>query len=135
MTFNVNQISKVSTGDAHISIPQDFNYKLSTDTVATIKASAYFNDYVEYLEIDDTIYLVGSDGSDLVKVTAVTPDVTVTSILATLPPASVTLAELSAGIAMSHIVKFAGEHTTVGGAATESITITGALVGDLAFAV
>jgi len=47
--------------------------------------------------------------------------------------ANVTLAKLAAGIAPSHVVKFAGQHTTVGGAAAEAITVTGAAATDLAF--
>jgi hypothetical protein len=47
--------------------------------------------------------------------------------------ANVTLAKLAAGITPSHIVKFGGQHTTVGGSASEAITVTGALATDLAF--
>lgn len=47
--------------------------------------------------------------------------------------ANVTLAKLASGIAPSHVVKFAGQPTTVGGAAAEAITVTGALNTDLAF--
>lgn len=46
---------------------------------------------------------------------------------------SVTLAKLASGITPSHIVKFAGQTTTVGGAAAEAFTVTGALATDLAF--
>lgn len=47
--------------------------------------------------------------------------------------ANVTLAKLAAGITPSHVVKFAGQPTTVGGAAAEAFTVTGALSTDLAF--
>jgi len=47
--------------------------------------------------------------------------------------ANVTLAKLAAGITPSHIVKYAGQPTTVGGAAEEAFTVTGALATDLAF--
>lgn len=47
--------------------------------------------------------------------------------------ANVTMAKLATGISASHIVKFAGQPTTVGGAAAEVITVTGALNTDLAF--
>lgn len=46
---------------------------------------------------------------------------------------SVTLAKLATGVAPSHVVKFAGQPTTVGGAAAEAFTVTGALSTDLAF--
>lgn len=47
--------------------------------------------------------------------------------------ANVTLAKLATGITPSHVVKFAAQYTTTGGAAAEAITVTGALVTDLAF--
>jgi hypothetical protein len=39
--------------------------------------------------------------------------------------AAVTLAKLASGITPSHVVKFAGKHTTTGGSATEAFTVTG----------
>lgn len=47
--------------------------------------------------------------------------------------ANVTLGKLSAGITPSHVIKFASQYTTTGGAAAEAITVTGALNTDLAF--
>ncbi len=47
--------------------------------------------------------------------------------------ANVTLAKLAAGITPSHVVKFAGQPTTVGGAAAEAFVVTGAAATDLAF--
>lgn len=41
--------------------------------------------------------------------------------------ANVTLAKLAAGITPSHVIKFANQVTTVGGAATEAFTVTGAV--------
>lgn len=48
--------------------------------------------------------------------------------------AAVTLAKLATGITPSHVIKFAGQKTTVGGAASEAFTITGAVAAtDRAF--
>lgn len=47
--------------------------------------------------------------------------------------ANVTLAKLAPGITPSHVVKFAAQYTTVGGAAAEAITIAGVLASDLPF--
>lgn len=44
---------------------------------------------------------------------------------------AVTLAKLAPAVAPSHVVKFAGKHTTVGGAAAEAITVTGVLSTDI----
>ena len=46
---------------------------------------------------------------------------------------AVDLAMLSVGIAPSHVVKFAGQPTTVGGAAAEAFAVAGILATDLAF--
>lgn len=51
----------------------------------------------------------------------------------TIGAGSVLLASLATGIRPSHIVKFAGQPTTVGGAAAEAFTVAGAAATDLAF--
>lgn len=48
--------------------------------------------------------------------------------------ANVTLAKLAAGITPSHVIKFGGQLTSVGGAAAEAFTVTGAVAAtDRAF--
>ena len=47
---------------------------------------------------------------------------------------AVTLAKLATGISPSHIVKFAGNHTTAGGGISEDKTITGVLSTDIVIA-
>lgn len=44
---------------------------------------------------------------------------------------AITLAKLASGIAPSHVVKFAGTFTTLGGDASETITVTGAAATDI----
>lgn len=44
---------------------------------------------------------------------------------------AVTLAKLAAGVSPSHVVKFAGKHTTAGGSATEVKTVTGVAATDI----
>lgn len=51
----------------------------------------------------------------------------------TIQAGAVELGMLDAGVAPSHVVKFAAQATTAGGAAAEAITVTGALATDLAF--
>jgi hypothetical protein len=46
----------------------------------------------------------------------------------------ISLANLDSGIAPAYIVVFAGQHTTAGGDANESATVTGALATDIAIA-
>jgi hypothetical protein len=44
---------------------------------------------------------------------------------------SVNLAALTSGITPSHVVKYAGKHTTLGGAAAEAFTVTGVATTDI----
>ncbi|MBW2986721.1 hypothetical protein KY333_05110 [Candidatus Woesearchaeota archaeon] len=48
---------------------------------------------------------------------------------------AVTKDKLAVGVKPSHMVVYAGEHTTVGTSATESITVAGALATDIAVVV
>ena len=58
---------------------------------------------------------------------------TVIDTSGTLASGSVGFTQLASGITPSHIVKFAGKPTTVGGAAAEAFTVTGIAATDLAF--
>lgn len=92
-------------------------YTSSTDSLATVAGSGYFNNLTG-LAIGDIIYVVASDGSRLIHVTAISPNVTTATVV-------------TAGQAAS--IRFVGTHTTVGTAAFEDITVTGMLATDLAF--
>lgn len=108
--------------------------------------------------LNDLIVINGNDASAFYIVSAIVGDVTVSVFAAsgvvgtaniqdgavTAPKlasdavttakilnANVTLAKLAAGIAPSHVVKFAGRVNSTGGSATEVITITGALATDI----
>lgn len=59
---------------------------------------------------------------------------TVKDYVDTLPAGSITLSELASGIAPSHVVKFAGKYTTLGGSATEAQTVTGVAATDIVVA-
>lgn len=75
-------------------------------------------------------------GSALNVATGVTPTGDVipdNTGLFTIQAGAVDLAMLSSGITPSHVVKFADQETTVGGAAAEAFTVTGAAATDLAF--
>ena len=60
MAFNFDHFQGVSSGEA--SSPKLWTYKSTTDAVATIEASGYFNQIFETLNQGDLIYVVGSDG-------------------------------------------------------------------------
>lgn len=74
------------------------------------------------------------NGSAVATAVTMSGDVTISNTgVSTIGSGTIDKAMLSSGISASHIVKFGGQHTTVGGAAAEAITVTGALVTDLAF--
>lgn len=126
-------------------------YVSTSETWATIVASAYFNTFINEFSVGDWILIRASDDAGFVNVTSVTTNVTVSA--ATLPinsvatdniqadavtnaklaDDSVSLEQLDSGITPSHITVFAGKHTTTGGDATEAITVPGALATDLVF--
>ncbi len=138
---------------AELGGPAIFTYRSDDDNAATIEGANYFADVVFDLSVNDIIFAQGSDAFTARSVLAVDRDagtITTQSIglndaIATanieddavtnakIADDAVSLENLDDGIAPSHVVKFAGQPTTVGGNAAEAITVTGALVSDLAF--
>ena len=91
-------------GPTSVSFPvggvDTWGYKSTTDNLATINASGYFNSVnggnpETYLDIGDLIYIVGSDGIGFSSVTAVSPNVTVNPFNAVLGPGSVGTANIA----------------------------------------
>lgn len=77
--------------------------------------------------------LVGNAGGIATDV-ALSGDATILASGAlTIAAGAVTKAKLAAGVRPSHMIVFAGQPTTVGGAASEAIAVVGALITDLAF--
>lgn len=180
MTFDKDDLARISTSGNEIP-PTWRSFVSTTDALATVIASGYFNEKINDWEVDDVIHIQATDGYGLYKVNSVTTNVTVEAYdipegnldladgkifvgdatnkaaavdisgdatitnagvltiendavtTAKILDSNVTLAKLAAGITPSHVVKFAGQPTTVGGAATEAFTVTGALATDLAF--
>ncbi len=139
------------------SVPVSWIYQQTADTLTTIRASGYFNDWTNNLSQNDYLYIVGSDGADWVNVSSATGAATVTTVefitagdiadgsitaakLATdavetvkIKDANVTLAKLAAGITPSHVVKFAAKLTTVGGTDTETFSVSGITSTDFVY--
>lgn len=85
------------------------------------------------ISLTDAHILVGN-GSNIATDVAMSGDVTISNTGAvTIANGAVTKAKLASGVQASHMIVFAGQPTTVGGAAAEAITVTGALNTDLAF--
>jgi hypothetical protein len=136
MAYDGQYLNTVSSGKNSLA-PTVWEYISSGDTLATIVASAYFNNAQDgvggagRLRINDFMLIKGSDAASLYYVTAVTPNVTMSSAtVANIVAGSIVLADLATGVAPSHVVKYGGNFTTVGGDATEVITVTGATTND-----
>lgn len=124
--------------------PAVFSYGSADDNAATVGGADYFASEAQDLAVGDLIFADCSDAYVSLRVATVTrgasPSVTTETAgfstgigTANIQDGAVTLAKLATAVAPSHIVKFAGQPTTVGGAAAEVITVTGAAATDLAF--
>ncbi len=147
-------------GVPQVRVPLLWGYGTSTDTIATVSAAGYFTPFSDFfisgftnqLGVGDVINCVCSDGPIALTVTVVAGGVVTTAIevgansvdtaaiqalavtTAKIAANAVTLAKLDAGITPSHIIKFAGQLTTVGGAAAEAFAVAGAVAAtDRAF--
>jgi hypothetical protein len=76
MTFVNANFARV-TSSANENAQVIWAYKSSTDNIATVVASAYFNTKITALAVGDVIYIEASDAHRLVRVTSVTTNVTV----------------------------------------------------------
>lgn len=139
MAFIQRNWALESTGGYDSEAPQAFAYKSSADSIATIKGSGYFNNVRPLPNIGDKISIWGSDGSDIVRVTAVSPNITVTDWVAIsvseLPLTDGSMymgngSNVAIEVAVKSYILLDGRHTTAGGDATEVITATGAVAGD-----
>ncbi len=101
MSFDLTRFSRISaTGNDRA--PIWYSYVSSTDAIATIEASAYFNNLMQDLtngvgiiKVGDILYAKGSDSDSLLRVTAVITNVTTTGFsINQIDPNSVTSADL-----------------------------------------
>lgn len=143
--------------------PALFSYASAADNIATVTAANYFAPAVYDLAVGDLIFIDASDADGIYLVDAVDRTAETVSVVSYGPAgavgtanlidgavtalklasdavttakilnANVTLAKLAAGIAPSHVVKYAAEYTTTGGSASEAITVNGVLATDLVF--
>ncbi len=128
MAFTLNNWDKLSA-EGNTNVPRIYAYYSASDAIATIVASAYFNNIDAALTIGDQINIVGSDGAETVRVTAVSPNVTVAADPA--PAAgSITNTEInaSAAIAYSKLAALTSGNILVGSAGNVATSV--ALSGD-----
>lgn len=105
MAFVRQDFDQIS-GSRNNSIPNIFGYVSTTDAIATILASAYFNEAKKSfptMKIGDLIVVNSTDeSSEFLKVTAVSPNVTtIVETQTTIPDGVVTNAKVAANAAIA----------------------------------
>jgi hypothetical protein len=132
MAFSLSKWDKLSAA-GNSSVRELWGYTDTSITLATIEASAFFNDVADHLTIGDTIWARGSDGVDQLNVTAVSPNVTV-AIDPDVAPGSITNTEISASaaIAFSKLATLTNTHILVGSGAGVATDV--AMSGDATLA-
>lgn len=84
MAFTINNWGVISSGAGLSPLQKTlFQYVRTSETIATITASAYFNylsDNNNPINTHDLIYIVGSNGAGWYRFTSATSDVTVAAI-------------------------------------------------------
>ena len=82
MTFNSLYLSQIDAGFNTSVSPRWSSYTDTTQTRATMIASAFFNSIASQIRLNDIIHVTGSDGIGLYYVTAITPNVTLGALVA-----------------------------------------------------
>lgn len=130
MAFNLNNFDKLSS-EGLPQVRAIFSYISSSETLATVEASGYFNSAATKFSLGDDIMLNCSDGYDWVTVTATSPNVTV-STEHSVPAGSITNTQISAtaAIAFSKLANLTSAHVLLGNAS--NVATDTAITGDIA---
>lgn len=139
MSFNSqgwNCISRATTAPKPVFYTYNVNLIDGTDsddTVATIATSGFFNDVSFIIDTNDLIYVIGSDGNGLYRVTSAN-DVQPVTITAfdSVPAGSIVNADISASaaIAFSKLAALTSANILVGSAGNVATSV--AMSGDAA---
>lgn len=142
--FN-EKINSLKVSDIIYVKSSDDQQFLKVTSITTNVTTAQFSEVVDdgsitTVKIADLAVTNAKIGPDAVSTTKIldvnvtTPKIALDAIDNTLiADNAVSLENLDAGITPSHITVFSDEHTTIGGAAAEVITVTGALATDLVY--
>lgn len=134
----------LTVDDGIVNGPALYTYESADDTLAVITGAGYFDSQWRSLSAGDFFMITGTDSTGLFRVSAVDATLKTVTLVAFpagapvttsgIANAAVTLPKLAAGIAPSHVVKYAGRSANAGGSATIAITVTGLLATDVVFA-
>jgi hypothetical protein len=117
MAFDLTKLNRVSSGQNTKSFTI-FSY-LTTDTRATVEGTGYFNDANDgytgngRLMLGDLIIVERADAVAIYRITALTPNITLTQLTGD---------------------KYKGTVTTTSGSATQTTTVSGVTANDRVFA-
>jgi hypothetical protein len=75
MAFILGDFARVSSS-GNFDAPAQYSYKSTSDSLATVTGSGYFNKQRTFIRVDDVIYVAASDDQEFIRVTAVSPNVT-----------------------------------------------------------
>lgn len=81
MSFILANFSRIDV-NSQTDLPRLWQYYSAADSIATISASAYFNDAASYVNINDLIFITGSDAQQINSVQAISPNVTTSAFAA-----------------------------------------------------
>lgn len=84
MAFEIENWGRISGSKSKL-ISTIYGYTSTTDDLATIVASAYFNDLIALntaivIQVGDVILITGTDGTGFRKITSITTNVTVAAV-------------------------------------------------------
>lgn len=80
MAYDNKKVAWQSVGFA-ANVPRIIIYENTDDLIATIAASAYFNNLIDLLRLNDLVWCVGSDAPHLYYVSSVTTNVELTQLV------------------------------------------------------
>ena len=80
MAFDLDNFDKASQ-EGIVSVPRLWAYVSTTDALAAIAASGYFNSQDGKMKIGDYIFINATDGGRISRVTAISPNVTTATVV------------------------------------------------------
>lgn len=117
MAFSKNAMARVSSSQTNSRLFSVWAYTGTQtgveDDLATIRTDGYFDDVVGDLSLGDRIHVDGTDGTDILSITQLTPTVNVVTIIG------------------SNKIKDAFNYTSTGGGTLEFVNRNGIMPNDV----
>lgn len=75
MAFDKDKLNRISAGNHNIGVSIAWSYTDTSDTIANLTASGFFNNWA-YFKVTDLIYITANNGRGFYYVNAISPNVT-----------------------------------------------------------